>query len=172
MDHSQKDHDVGYKRPPRSRQFKKGQSGNPGGRRRKSGPIRVDAQGIFDETFQVSVAGQVRTMSAKEVEIRQILKKAAEKKDFRSMAYLLGLFEPYQDLATFTHHTALIWLAVGLGGLIFRNVQLFFLKDVQTGLVWATKIITDPFHDIKLYHKSPLYLMRGELFDVPQKQHG
>jgi hypothetical protein len=85
---------------------------------------------------------------------------------------VFGLFEPYQDLATFTHHTALIWLAVGLGGLIFRTVQLFFLKDVQTGLVWATKIITDPFHDIKLYHKSPLYLMRGELFDVPQKQHG
>src|SRR4029434_8755784 len=85
---------------------------------------------------------------------------------------VFGLVEPYQDLATFTHHTALIWLAVGLGGLIFRTVQLFFIKDVQTGLVWATKIITDPFHDIKLYHKSPLYLMRGELFDVPQKQHG
>jgi hypothetical protein len=85
---------------------------------------------------------------------------------------VFGLFEPYHDLATFTHHTALIWLAVGLGGLVFRTVQLFFLKDVQTGLVWATKIITDPFHDIKLYHKSPMYLMRGELFDVPQKQHG
>ena len=27
-------------------------------------------------------------------------------------------------------------------------------------------------HDIKLYYKSPLYLMRGELFDTPQKQHG
>ena len=52
------------------------------------------------------------------------------------------------------------------------ELQLFFLKDVQTGLVWATKIITDPFHDIKLYHKSPLYLMRGELLDVPQKQRG
>ena len=100
MDHSQKDDEVGYGRPPRSGQFKKGQSGNPGGRRRKSGPIRVDAQGIFDETFQVSVAGQVRTMSAKEVEIRQILKKAAEKKDFRSMAYLLGLFEKHDCVAT------------------------------------------------------------------------
>src|SRR5262245_4063990 len=85
---------------------------------------------------------------------------------------VFGVFEPYHDLATFTHHTALIWLTVGLGGLVFRTVQLFFIKDVQTGLVWFTKIITDPFHDIKLYHKSPMYLMRGELFDVPQKQHG
>jgi hypothetical protein len=37
---------------------------------------------------------------------------------------------------------------------------------VQTGLVWATKILTDPFNDIKLYHKAPLYLLRGELIDT------
>jgi hypothetical protein len=42
---------------------------------------------------------------------------------------------------------------------------LFFIKDVQTGLVWATKILTDPFHDIKLYHKAPFALLRGELID-------
>ena len=41
----------------------------------------------------------------------------------------------------------------------------FVIKDVQTGLVWATKILTDPFHDIKLYHKAPLALLRGELID-------
>jgi hypothetical protein len=32
-------------------------------------------------------------------------------------------------------------------------------------LVWATKILTDPFHDIKLYHKAPFYLLQGELID-------
>ena len=62
-------------------------------------------------------------------------------------------------------HVAQIWLAVGAGGLLFRTVQLFFLKDIQTGLVWATKILTDPFHDIKLYHRAPLFLLRGELRD-------
>ena len=60
---------------------------------------------------------------------------------------------------------ALLWLAVGVGGLLFRTVHLFFIKDVQSGLVWFTKIITDPFHDIMLYHKAPLYLLRGELID-------
>jgi hypothetical protein len=39
------------------------------------------------------------------------------------------------------------------------------LKNVQTGLVWATKILTDPFNDAMIYWKSPLYLMRGELMD-------
>ena len=43
--------------------------------------------------------------------------------------------------------------------------------DVQSGLVWMTKILTDPFHDIKLYYKSPLYLLRGELIDPRHAQH-
>jgi hypothetical protein len=35
-----------------------------------------------------------------------------------------------------------------------------------------TKILTDPFHDIKLYHMAPLYLLRGELFDtMSSEQH-
>jgi hypothetical protein len=65
--------------------------------------------------------------------------------------------------AEFVQHVGQVWLAVGLGGLLFRTVHLFFIKDVQTGLVWMTKIVTDPFHDIKLYYKAPLYLLRGEL---------
>jgi hypothetical protein len=39
------------------------------------------------------------------------------------------------------------------------------LRDVTTGLVWALKIMTDPFHDILLYWRSPLALLRGELID-------
>jgi hypothetical protein len=57
------------------------------------------------------------------------------------------------------------WLALAVAGLLFRTVHLFFIRDVQTGLVWMTKILTDPFHDIKLYHKAPLQLLRGELYD-------
>jgi len=58
-----------------------------------------------------------------------------------------------------------IWLVLGASGLVFRTVHLFFIRDVQTGLVWMTKILTDPFHDLKLYHRAPLALMRGELID-------
>ncbi len=77
----------------------------------------------------------------------------------------LGLFPPHATNAEFVRHMGQIWLAIGFGGLLFRTVQLFFLKDVQTGLVWITKIITDPFHDVKLYCKAPLHLLRGELID-------
>jgi hypothetical protein len=54
--------------------------------------------------------------------------------------------------------------------LIVRTLHLFFIKDVQTGLVWLAKIVTDPFHDIKLYYKAPLALLRGELIDPEHAQ--
>ncbi len=76
-----------------------------------------------------------------------------------------GLFAPHEGTAEFVRHVGEIWLIVGIGALLFRTVHLFFLKGVQTGLVWLTKIITDPFSDLKLYCKAPLYLMRGELMD-------
>jgi hypothetical protein len=76
-----------------------------------------------------------------------------------------GIFTPHVSTMEFVRHVAQIWLVIGIGGLLFRTVQLFFIRDVQTGLVWATKILTDPFHDIKLYYKAPLSLLRGEWID-------
>jgi hypothetical protein len=78
---------------------------------------------------------------------------------------LLGLLTPPSGENGYLQRVAEVWIALGAAGLVFRTVHLFFLKDVQTGLVWFTKIVTDPFHDIKLYHKAPLCLLRGELID-------
>jgi hypothetical protein len=65
----------------------------------------------------------------------------------------------------FARNVAVVWLSVAAGALVFRTVQLFFLRDVQTGLVWLAKILSDPFHDVKLYYKAPIQVLRGELFD-------
>nr|WP_295776685.1 hypothetical protein [Rhodoferax sp.] len=81
---------------------------------------------------------------------------------------LIGLVEPRPGLEGFAHNTGLVWLWIGVGGLLFRTIHLFFIKDVVSGLVWMTKILTDPFHDIYLYHKAPLALLRGELIE-PRK---
>ncbi len=78
---------------------------------------------------------------------------------------LFGLFKPWAGATDFMRQVAKIWLAVGIGGLLFRTVHLFFIRDVETGLVWMTKILTDPFHDLMLYRNAPLALMRGELMD-------
>ena len=78
---------------------------------------------------------------------------------------LVGLVTPRTDWFGVVHNVSVLWLIVGAGAVVFRTVQLFFLRDVQAGLVWATKILTDPFHDVLLYGRSPLYVIRGELFD-------
>jgi hypothetical protein len=76
-----------------------------------------------------------------------------------------GLFTAHISGMNFVRHVGEIWLIVGAGALLFRMIQLFFVKGVQTGLVWAAKILTDPFNDAIIYAKAPLYLMRGELID-------
>jgi len=83
---------------------------------------------------------------------------------------LFGMIEPWETLTEWVRQVGASWLILGVAGLLFRTIHLFFLKDVQTGLVWMTKIITDPFHDIVLYHKAPLYLLKGELMDNNPKQ--
>ncbi|MBY0235940.1 MAG: hypothetical protein K2W93_13240 [Burkholderiaceae bacterium] len=78
---------------------------------------------------------------------------------------LFGLIEPAQDFKGFIHDVGIAWLSLGVTGLLFRVLQLWVQQSFMTGLAWAIKIITDPFHDIYLYHKAPLYLLRGELID-------
>ncbi|MDO6824215.1 hypothetical protein [Marinobacter sp. 1_MG-2023] len=78
---------------------------------------------------------------------------------------LFGVLTPAMDLAGFISNTALVWLFIGIGAVLFRTLHLFRLMGPQSGLVWMTKILTDPFHDIKIYQKAPRYLLKGEMYD-------
>jgi len=78
---------------------------------------------------------------------------------------LFGLIEPAQNLEGFLRDVGLAWLAIGVAGLVFRVLQLVVQQSVLTGLAWGTKIITDPFHDVMLYWRAPLHLLRGERID-------
>ena len=74
---------------------------------------------------------------------------------------LFGLIHP----GGYLHDLGLLWLALGAGGLLFRTVHLFFLRGPAWGLAWALKILTDPFHNVAIYWRSPLALWRGERLD-------
>ena len=76
-----------------------------------------------------------------------------------------GLLQRHTGVYTFAYNVSILWLALSVAALLFRAAQLWYLFDVQTAVVWLTKILTDPFHDVLLYGKSPLYLLRGERFD-------
>jgi hypothetical protein len=83
-----------------------------------------------------------------------------------------GVFaEPWVGVGGFLDHLAVLWLWLAGGALVFRTVQLFFIRDVMTGVVWFTKILTDPFNDFLQYRGAPLALLRGELMDPMSLAH-
>jgi len=81
------------------------------------------------------------------------------------MPDFFGLFGDSQIDRGLVYNTAILWLATGIGAVVWRTVHLFYLMGFQSGLVWATKILTDPFHDIKIYHRAPLHILKGDMYD-------
>jgi hypothetical protein len=79
---------------------------------------------------------------------------------------LWGVFAPLPGPMGFIRHVGLMWLVLGAAGLAFRTVQLFFVRDVPTGIVWATKIVTDPFNDFWQYRHAPVRMLKGERLDA------
>ncbi len=79
---------------------------------------------------------------------------------------LFGLIQPAAaGLAGYLHDLGLVWLSLGAAGVLLRTVHLFFLRGPAWGLAWATKIVTDPFHNVAVYWRSPIALLRGQRYD-------
>ncbi len=78
---------------------------------------------------------------------------------------LFGLITPADGLRGWLHDVGMAWLALGVAGLLFRTLQLVVQQGALKGVAWFTKIVTDPFHDVMLYWRAPLHLLRGELID-------
>jgi hypothetical protein len=78
---------------------------------------------------------------------------------------LFGLLPDPANWVAVADNIALVWLWIAGIALVGRTLQLCVIRDPQTGVVWFTKILTDPFHDVKLYHAAPLHLLRGERYD-------
>jgi len=66
---------------------------------------------------------------------------------------------------SYAQQLGVLWLALAGAALLARTLWLCATRSVQTGLAWFTKILTDPFHDIVMYHSAPLHLLRGEWLD-------
>ena len=83
----------------------------------------------------------------------------------------LSWFAPDNDKDNFVRVVGISWFVLGVGGLLFRVGQLIIQDNIQVALSWAFKILTDPFHDLMLYYKSPIYLLKGELIDPMEHVH-
>jgi hypothetical protein len=83
-----------------------------------------------------------------------------------------GLIEPAVGMRDYLHDVGMAWLLLGVTGIVIRVLQLWVSHSLRTGLIWALKIVTDPFHDAALYWRSPIALLRGELIDpMPHVRH-
>jgi len=81
---------------------------------------------------------------------------------------LFGLIQPAVGISGWIHDVGFLWLALGVGGLLFRTLHLFFLRGPAWGIAWACKILLDPFHNVAVYWKSPLVLLSGQRYDPLQ----
>ena len=82
----------------------------------------------------------------------------------------LTWFAPEGD-TSFIRLVGISWFVLGVAGLLFRAVQLVIQDNFQVAFSWVFKILTDPFHDLMLYYKSPIYLLKGELIDPMEHVH-
>jgi len=79
MDSEKNDYEVGYRKPPVATRFKKGQSGNPGGKPKKIAPELNPGkilQSIDNEEMTVKIEGKGKRMLKAEIYFRQLFTKA------------------------------------------------------------------------------------------------
>jgi hypothetical protein len=78
---------------------------------------------------------------------------------------LFGLMRPFGDWLGWMNRVGLAWLWLAGAGLMARVLWLVATRNAQTGVVWLMKILTDPFHDIKMYYRAPVFLLKGQFID-------
>lgn len=84
------DYEVGYGRPPKSTQFKPGQSGNPNGRKRKPKSVQAQMQKVVSRKVQINEGGVVKRLPLQDVIFRTIANKAA-KGDLNAAKFVFSL---------------------------------------------------------------------------------
>ncbi len=84
---------VGYRRPPKSEQFKKGKSGNPAGRPPKRKPEPVDVDAILNESLDVKTPAGRKKMPAFEVGVRKLVQRGLKQGNLNAILEFLRLCE-------------------------------------------------------------------------------
>jgi len=85
------DYKVGYGKPPKSGQFKRGKSGNPKGRPKGSLKLATDLAAELNEQITVREDGKARRVSNQRALIKSLMAKALQG-DVRANAAVLALY--------------------------------------------------------------------------------
>jgi hypothetical protein len=87
---------VGYRKPPKSTQFKKGKSGNPRGRPHGSRGVSVVLRDVIRQKIPVTENGRTRRVPALEVMFRRLANDAM-RNDPRALKLILSLVDRYAE---------------------------------------------------------------------------
>jgi hypothetical protein len=85
------DYKIGYAKPPKSGQFKRGKSGNPKGRPKGSLKLAIDLAAELNEQITVREDGRARRVSKQRALIKSLMAKALQG-DIRANAAILALY--------------------------------------------------------------------------------
>ena len=125
------DYEVGYGKPPKATQFRKGRSANPKGRpKRKPGAVGDVIKDVLNTPVEYREGGQTKNASRRELALKRHLKRAVEG-NVASAAAVLKLRAQ----------------AVGKRDAVSQVVQFTDLLPVDTAPAGAGHVEGSPAHD-------------------------
>ena len=81
---------VGYKRPPKSRQFQKGQSGNPSGRPKHTRNLKTDLAEELTSRISITAQGKATSVTKQKALVMALITRAI-KGDTRAATVIVNL---------------------------------------------------------------------------------